>query len=66
MSAGQMQQQIVSEAAFGLKLDNGLLVSEITNGQLPDYTEALSLAAMAESLYVTTTLESRQLVVACI
>jgi hypothetical protein len=56
-----MQQQIISEATFGLKLDNGLLVSEIAGGQSPDYAEVLSLAAMAESLYVTATLESRQL-----
>lgn len=56
-----MHQQIVSEAAFGLKLDNGLLVSEIANGQSPDYAEALSLAALAQSLYISVSMESRQL-----
>lgn len=57
----QMQQEIVSELAFGLKSDNAMLTESILCGEKAELSEALSLAAMAESLYITVTLESREL-----
>jgi hypothetical protein len=56
-----LRQDVISEQAFGLTLDNGLLVADVVAGKPTDQTEVLSLMAMAESLYVTATLESRQL-----
>ena len=56
-----MQQEIVSELAFGLKSDNAMLTESVMCGEKAELSEAMSLAAMVESLYVTATLESRQL-----
>jgi hypothetical protein len=56
-----MQQEIVSELTFGLKSDNAMLSESIICGEKAELSEALSLVAMAESLYVTATLESRAL-----
>ena len=61
MPPRRMQQEIVSELVFGLKSDNAMLSESILCGEKVELSEALSLAAMAESLYVTATLESRAL-----
>jgi hypothetical protein len=56
-----LRQDIISEQAFGLSLDNGLLVAEIAAGEPVKSTEFMSLAAGATALYVTVALESRTL-----
>jgi hypothetical protein len=61
MPPRRMQQEIVSELAFGLKSDTALLTESIVCGEKAELSEAMSLAAMVESLYITATLESRQL-----
>jgi hypothetical protein len=52
---------VISEQAFGLTLDNGLLVQSVSTGEPPDNAELLSLAAAAQALYISAALESRAL-----
>jgi hypothetical protein len=61
MPPRRMQQEIVSELAFGLKSDNAFLTESIICGEKVELSEAMSLGAMAEPLYITATLESRAL-----
>jgi hypothetical protein len=51
----------IQEFAYSLPADAGLLRASLIAGEPVDQTEVLSLAAMAQSLFVTTTIESRRL-----
>jgi hypothetical protein len=51
----------IQEFAFSLPTDAGLLRAGVSAGEPIDQTEVLSLAAMAQSLFVTATIESRRL-----
>jgi hypothetical protein len=51
----------INEFSFSLPLDNGLLIADIENGLPIDSVEVLSLASQAQSLFISTTLESRLL-----
>jgi hypothetical protein len=51
----------IQEFAFSLPADAGLLRASVSAGEPIDQTEVLSLAAMAQSLFVTATIESRRL-----
>ena len=51
----------INEFSFSLPLDNGLLIADIQNGLPIDSVEVLSLASQAQSLFISTTLESRAL-----
>ena len=55
-----MSCAIVQEFAFSLPADSGLLIASVTVGETVDLTEVLSLASMAQSLFITTTLASRE------
>jgi hypothetical protein len=52
---------VISEQAFGLTLDNGLLVADVTAGGPLESAELMGLAAGVTALYVSVTLESRTL-----
>jgi hypothetical protein len=51
----------IQEFAYCLPADAGLLHASVSAGEPIDQTEVLSLAAMAQSLFVTATIESRRL-----
>jgi hypothetical protein len=50
----------IQEFASSLLADAGLLRASVSAGEPIDQTEVLSLAAMAQSLFVTVTVESRK------
>jgi hypothetical protein len=52
---------VISEQSFGLTLDSGLLVADVTAGKPLESAELMSLAAAATALYVSVALESRTL-----
>jgi hypothetical protein len=56
-----MSCAVVQEFAFSLPADSCLLRASVTAGEPIDQAEVLSLMAIAQSLYITATLESRQL-----
>jgi hypothetical protein len=56
-----MSSPIVQDFAFDLKIDNGLLAQSALTGEAPDNAEIMSLAAAAQALYISATLESRAL-----
>lgn len=56
-----MSSPIVQDFAFSVKLDCGLLIESLAAGEAVQYSEVLSLAAAVQAIYVTVTLESRQL-----
>ena len=51
----------IQEFAFSLPADSGLLRTSVSAGEPIDQAEVLSLGAMAQSLFVTVTVESRGL-----
>jgi hypothetical protein len=51
----------IQEFAFSLPTDSGLLRTSVVAGEPIDQAEVLSLTAMAQSLFVTITIESRAL-----
>lgn len=56
-----MFSPVIQEFGFSLPADSGLLRASVIAGEPIDQTEVLSLAAIAQSLFVSTTLESRML-----
>ena len=52
---------IPSDFSTGLTLDNSLLRSDVARGQVAPVGEVLSLIALAQSLYVMTTLTTRSM-----
>jgi hypothetical protein len=56
-----METSISQEFSFSLPLDNGLLRQSVMAGEPIDLAEVLSLAAMAQALFISVTLESRTL-----
>jgi hypothetical protein len=56
-----MFSPVIQEFAFSLPADSYLLRAQVTAGEPIDQAEVLSLMAIAQSLFVSTTLESRTL-----
>jgi hypothetical protein len=56
-----MVSPVIQEFAYGLSTDSALLRVQVIAGEQIDQAEVLSLAAMAQSLFITTTLASREL-----
>jgi hypothetical protein len=56
-----LRQDLISEQAFGLTLDNGLLVADVTAGGPLESAELMGLVAGMTALYLSVTLESRTL-----
>jgi hypothetical protein len=50
---------VISEQAFGLTLDNRLLVADVTAGRPLESAELMGLAASVTALYISVALESR-------
>src|SRR5260370_1082656 len=55
-----MVSPAVQEFAYGLPVDSGMLRASVTTGGPVDQAEILSLAAMAQALFITATIESRR------
>jgi hypothetical protein len=56
-----MKSPVAQAFADSLPVDAGLLRADITSGRPIDHAEILSLAALAQALFVTVTVESRTL-----
>jgi hypothetical protein len=56
-----MKPSIRQDFAFSVSLDNGLLRQSIASGESIPPSEILNLAAAIEAIYISVTLESRQM-----
>jgi hypothetical protein len=56
-----MRPAAIQDLAFALPSDNGLLVSSVIAGEVPEHSEVVNLVAAVQAIYITATLESREL-----